>query len=158
MQVPFRSSLQPVKPEWIDYNGHLNMAYYNVLFDEAVDQLYPDLGFGPDYLQQTGCTTYIAEFHIRYIRELHVGDEVTCAFYLIDHDEKRFHAYQEMYHRDGWLAATAEGLTLHIDQSGPKVAPMPQSIQDKIAAYAAAQTEMPDPANVGRRIGLNRKR
>ena len=101
MQVPFRSTLQTVKPEWIDYNGHLNMAYYNVLFDEAVDQLYPIIGFGTDYLEQTGCTTYVAEFHICYLRELHAGDEVTCTFYLVAHDEKRFHAYQEMHHKAG---------------------------------------------------------
>lgn len=156
LQVPFRSPLQTVKPEWIDYNGHLNMAYYNVLFDESVDQLYPHIGFGTDYLARTGCTTYVAEFHICYLRELHVGDEVTCTFHLIDHDEKRFHAYQEMHHKDGWLAATAEGLTLHVDQSGPKVAPMPQHIQDWLAAYKAAQTEMPDPSRISRRVGLRR--
>ena len=65
-----------VRPEWIDYNGHMNMAYYSVIFDEAADQIYPDLGFGPTY-QKTGCTTYTGEFHIRYLRELHLNDRVT---------------------------------------------------------------------------------
>ena len=36
--APFRSSVTLVRPEWIDYNGHMNMAYYGVLFDEAADE------------------------------------------------------------------------------------------------------------------------
>ncbi len=156
MQTPFRSSLMTVKPEWIDINGHLNMAYYNVLFDLSVDELYPHIGFGEAYIAATGCTTYVAEWHIRYLRELHEGNEVYALFYLIDFDEKRFHSYSELYHKDGWLAATAEGLTLHVDQSGPRVAPMPQNIQDALRAYKDAQTEMPDPANIGRKVALRR--
>ncbi|MEO0378657.1 MAG: thioesterase family protein [Pseudomonadota bacterium] len=156
MQIPFRSSPQTVLPEWIDFNGHLNMAYYNVLFDRSVDELYPHIGFGEDYVTTTGCTTYVAEFHICYLRELHQGDTVTATFHLIDHDEKRFHSYSELYHTDGWLAATAEGLTLHVDQSGPKVAPMPAHVQDALTAYKAAQTDQIDPTRIGRKIGLKR--
>lgn len=156
MHVPFRSSLMTVKPEWIDFNGHLNMAYYNVLFDQSVDELYPHIGFGYDYVKTTGCTTYVAEWHICYLRELHEGDQVTATFHLINFDEKRFHSYSELYHKDGWLAATAEGVTLHVDQSGPKVAPMPQSIQDALARYQAAQTDMPAPDRICRSIGLKR--
>jgi acyl-CoA thioester hydrolase len=131
------------------------MAYYNVLFDNAVDELYPDIGFGPDY-QKTGCTTYIAEFHVCYLRELHAGDRVNVTFQLIDFDTKRFHSYQELYHEDGWLAATAEGLTLHVDQSGPRVAPMPRHILDKLAAMQAAQADLPRPDRVGRSIRIRR--
>lgn len=145
-----------VKPEWIDFNGHLNMAYYNVLFDESVDELYPHIGFGYDYVKQTGCTTYVAEFHVCYLQELKVHDQVTCTFYLVAHDEKRFHAYQELRHADGWLAATAEGLTLHVDQSGPKVAPMPAQIQQALADYQAAQGPLPEEARIGRKIGFQR--
>ena len=156
MHVPFRSSLMTVKPEWIDFNGHLNMAYYNVLFDQSVDELYPSLGFGETYVKTTGCTTYIAEFHICYLRELHEGDRVSANFHLVDFDEKRFHGYQELHHEDGWLAATAEGVTLHIDQSGPRVAPMPQSIQTALAAYKAAQHETIPADRIGRRVSLKR--
>jgi len=156
MQIPFRSSAMVVKPEWIDFNGHLNMAYYNVLFDTSVDELYPHIGFGEDYVKTTGCTTYVAEFHICYLRELHEGDQVRSTFHLVDHDEKRFHSYQELHHVDGWLAATAEGLTLHVDQSGPKVAPMPDAIQAALAAYKAAQPEPIDPSRINRRVSLKR--
>ncbi|MEM6939877.1 MAG: thioesterase family protein [Pseudomonadota bacterium] len=156
MHVPFTSSPLTVRPEWIDFNGHLNMAYYNVLFDTSVDELYPHIGFGEDYVRTTGCTTYVAEFHICYLRELHEGDEVRATFHLIDFDAKRFHAYQELHHVDGWLAATAEGLTLHVDQSGPRVTPMPAEIQSRLAAYKAAQKTEIDPTRIGRRVGLKR--
>ena len=151
-----RSAPMVVRPDWIDFNSHMNMAYYNVLFDNAVDQLYPSLGFGPDY-QKTGCTTYIAEFHVCYLRELHAADEITATFQLIDFDEKRFHSYQEIWHKDGWCAATAEGLTLHVDQSGPRVAPMPEHIQTALANLRDAQADLPRPANVGRSISLKKR-
>ncbi|MEO0938432.1 MAG: thioesterase family protein [Pseudomonadota bacterium] len=155
--TPFRSPLLTVLPEWIDYNGHLNMAYYSVLMDQTADEAYPALGFGPDYLERTGCTTYVAEFHICYVRELHEGDRVYGTIQLLDHDEKRFHMYQELYHEDGWLAATGEALTLHVDQSGPRVAPMPADIQAKIAAMHADHAGLPWPARAGRKIGIARK-
>ena len=49
--IPFQSSIMQIEPQWIDYNGHLNMAYYNVLFDRAIDQLWLELGIGPDYMK-----------------------------------------------------------------------------------------------------------
>jgi len=155
----FRSAPLTVLPEWIDYNGHLNMAYYSVLMDQGADQSYPLLGFGPDYRDRTGCTTYVAEFHICYVRELHEGDRVICTFQLIDFDAKRFHLFQELWHEDGWLAATGEALTLHVDQSGemPKVAAMPEEIMTTLAAMKEAQKHLPLPERAGRKIGVPRK-
>lgn len=154
--IPFRSSVLTVKPDWIDYNGHLNMAYYSVLFDLCADEIYNQMGFGPDYHAKTGNTTYVAEFHVAYIRELHVNDPVTVTFQLVDYDAKRFHSYQEIYHQDGWLAATGEALTLHVDQSGPRVAPMPTSVLERVAALHAAHAALPKPERVGASIGIRR--
>lgn len=156
-KVPFRSSVLTVKPEWIDYNGHLNMAYYNVLFDLCADEIYEEMGFGPDYQKATGNTTYVAEFHLAYLRELHVNDPVTVTFQLIDFDEKRFHSYQEIWHRDGWRAATGEALTLHVDQSGPRVAPMPDDILANVRRLHAAHATLPRPDRVGASIGIRRR-
>ncbi|WP_299148785.1 thioesterase family protein [uncultured Tateyamaria sp.] len=157
MTTPFRSEQMTVKPEWIDYNGHLNMAYYNVLFDEGADQVYPLMGFGPDYLEQTGCTTYTAEFHLSYVRELHVNDPVFVTFQLVDFDAKRFHSYQEIWHADGWLAACGEAMTLHVDQSGPRVAPMPADVLAKVSALASAHASFPRPERMGASIGIKRR-
>jgi acyl-CoA thioester hydrolase len=157
MQAPFVSSTMEVIEDWIDYNGHLNMAYYNVIFDRCADEAFALLGMGPDYASQRKLTTYTAELHVCYVRELHLGHKVHSTFQLLDHDEKRFHFYQELLHEDGWLAATAEVLTLHVDMSGPRVAPFPPDIWDRFEAMREAHSTLPRPERAGRSIGIRRK-
>lgn len=147
-----------VEPGWIDYNGHMNMAYYNVLFDRCCDQAYNELGIGEAYARERRLTTYTAEVHICYLRELHLGDRITCTFQIIDHDEKRIHAFQELYHVDGWISATAELLTLHIDMDGPRVTNFPADISEAINNMAAAHSLLPRPERAGRNIAIRRKR
>src|SRR5207253_3065668 len=72
--APFLSSVMRLEPPWIDYNGHLNMAYYNVLFDRAIDELWLELGIGPGYMKQRHGSTFTAECHVRYLREIHLDD------------------------------------------------------------------------------------
>lgn len=158
VSAPFVSSPIDVEQGWIDYNGHLNMAYYNVIFDRCADQALAALGMGLDYVQDRKLTIYTAEVHICYVRELHLGDTVTVSFQLIDHDEKRLHAYQEIHHGDGWLAATSETMSLHIDMSGPKVAPFPPEIMENVEAMRALHATLPRPQRIGRSIGIKRKR
>jgi len=154
---PFVSSFLEIEKGWIDYNNHLNMGYYPVLFDRAADELWGQLGFGPHYVSNTNHTTFSAEFHVRYIKEVKLGDRLYSTIRIIDYDEKRFHTFQELFHEDGWLSATGEGLTLHVNLSGPKVAPMPDAIQGRLKALADAHRQLPQPEGVGRSIGIKRK-
>src|SRR5271169_5537701 len=108
--TPFVSSVMRVEPGWIDYNGHLNMAYYNVLFDRAVDEVYELLGLGLDYLKAQAHSPFTAEVHVRYLRELNANDPVRVTFQLLDFDAKRLHYFEQLYHADGWLSATSENL------------------------------------------------
>lgn len=155
--APFISSVMIVQPEWIDYNGHMNMAYYTLLFDRCADEAYAYLGFGAEYAATSGFTTYTGSFQIRYRRELHEGDRVRVHLNLLDHDNSKFHTWQELYHEDGWLAATGEALGLHIDQAGPKVAPFPPDIYKRLAAMKKAHEPLGTPAAAGRPIGIKRK-
>ena len=155
--APYMSGTMGIKPEWIDYNGHLNMAYYNVLFDTGVDEAYASLGFGPEYAKTRNHTTYTAEFHLCYVRELHLNDKVKVSTQLIDHNDKSFHLYQEIRHLDGWLAATGEALGLHIDMSGPRVARFPDDIARNIAAMQKAHASLPRPNRVGHGIKIRHK-
>ncbi len=150
----FVSTPMPVEEAWIDYNGHLNMAYYTVLFDRAGDQAWDVLGLGPAYARERKHTTYAAEAHVCYLRELHLGDTVRCTVQLIEHDEKRLRIFQEMYHADGWVAATCETLTLHVDMSGPRVAPFPPDILENIAAMHRAHSGVAVPQRAGRSVAL----
>ena len=155
----FMSDFFDIETDWIDYNNHLNMGYYPVLFARASDQAFSEFGFGPDYIAQTNHTTFSAEFHVRYLKEVKLGDKVRSSFWIVDYDENRFHTFQELYHEDGWLAATGEGLTLHVSLNGPKpkVAPMPEPIFGRLKAMARANAAMPQPDGVGRKIGIKRK-
>lgn len=155
--APFVSRVMEIEKDWIDYNGHLNMAYYNVLFDRCSDGAFEIMGMGPDYARERRLTVYTAEVHVCYVQELHLGDRVTATFHLLDHDEKRMRSYQEIHHVDGWLAATSEALTLHIDMSGPKVAPFPADVLAKVEAMRAAHAGLAMPERAGRSIAIKRK-
>jgi len=155
--APFVAPPAEIEADWIDYNGHLNMAYYNVLFDRAADAAFETFGLTPDSARETGSSIFVAEAHVRYVQELHQGNRVTTSFHLIDFDEKRLHVYSELRHEDGWLSATSETLYLHIDSNGPKVAPMPQPMLDKVAQMHEAHTRLPRPESIGRPIGIKRR-
>ncbi|WP_376703975.1 thioesterase family protein [Mesorhizobium sp. ISC25] len=156
--APFVSRAMEIEEAWIDYNGHLNMAYYNVLFDRCSDEAFEMMGMGPDYVKERRLTIYTAEVHVCYVQELHLDHKVTVSFQLLDHDEKRLRAYQEIRHLDGWLAATSETLSLHVDMAGPKVAPFPADVLARVEAMRAAHAALPMPERAGRSIGIRLSR
>jgi len=146
-----------VEPAWTDYNGHMNTAYYGVLFDRCVDQAFDLLGIGAAYAKTRRMTLYTAEVHVCHVRELHENEMVTVSLQLVDNGAKRLHVYQEVRHEDGWLAATCESLSLHIDMSGPKVTPFPADVLENIEAMRVAHAELPTPERLGRTIAIARK-
>ena len=153
--APFLSSVMQVEPQWIDYNGHLNMAYYNVMFDRAIDELWSGLGIGPAYMRERHGSTFTAECHVRYLREIHQGDLVQILIILVAADEKRLHTFEEMRHAgEGWLSATSENMSMHIDMAARKVAPFPPDIRDRIKLVAEAHAAIPLPAGLGRKIAM----
>ena len=153
---PFVSSTMRVEPQWIDYNGHLNMAWYHALFDRAVDEAFALVGLGPDYCETRGLSTFAAECHIIYKRELSSLDAVRVTLQLVAFDEKRLHFYMEMRHAtEGWVAAATENLALNVDMASRKVTPFPPDIQANLAIMLAAHSQMRMPDQIGRVIGLN---
>jgi acyl-CoA thioester hydrolase len=154
-QVPFLTSVMQIEPQWIDYNGHLNMAYYNVLFDRAIDELWLQIGIGPEYMKTRGGSTFTAECHVRYLREIHLGDPVQVSILVVAADEKRIHTFEELRHAtEGWLSATSENMTIHMDMAARKTAPFPPDIRARIAALAEAHTAGPRPEGIGRKISM----
>lgn len=144
-----------VRPEWIDANGHMNMAYYVVLFDQATDLMYDTLGIGQTYRDATGNSTFTAETHTRYERELHLGERVRVTMHLLAVDAKRLHYFLEMFHAEGGhRVATQELLGLHIDLSVRRVAPMPPELQAAIQAVVRVHAGRPLPRGLGRRIAM----
>jgi acyl-CoA thioester hydrolase len=153
--APFLSSVMQIEPQWIDYNGHLNMAYYNVMFDRAIDELWLKLGIGPGYRTARNCSTFTAECHVRYLREIHLGDPVQVSILLLAADEKRLHTFEELRHAgEGWLSATSENMTIHIDMAARKTAPFPPDIRARIETVANAHAAIPRPDGVGRKVAM----
>jgi acyl-CoA thioester hydrolase len=156
--APFVSSTMTVEPGWIDYNGHLNMAYYNVLIDRAVDEAFALVGLGPDYIRERDASYFTAEAHVRYLRELHADDPVRVTIYLIDYDTKRLHYFCELHHAgEGWLSATSEQIALHVDTKARRTAPFPDDVLIRLAHMKAAHGALPLPEGVGRRIAMPAK-
>ena len=152
--APFVSSMMKVEPAWIDYNGHLTMAYYNVLFDRAVDEAFELLGCGADYVKR-GFSTFTAEVHVRYLRELHAGDPVRVTVQLLDYDAKRMHYFEQLFHAEaGWVSATSENMSLHVDMAAKKTVPFPAEVARCLAKMKAAHAQLPLPEAVGRKIAM----
>jgi len=155
LSAPFLSSVMQIEPQWIDYNGHLNMAYYNVMFDRAIDELWLQLGIGPSYMKARNRSTFTAECHVRYLREIHLGDPVQVSILLVAADHKRLHTFEELRHAtEGWLSATSENMTIHIDMAARKTAPFPGDIRTRIDAVAGAHATIPHPEGIGRKIAM----
>jgi len=156
--APFVSSVMRVEKSWIDYNGHLNMAYYNVLFDRCVDEAYELLGIGLDYLHTRNHSTFTAEAHVRYLREIHEDDPVRVTFQLLDFDSKRVHYFQQLFHAThGWMSATSENMTLHVDMTTKKVAPFPETVMRTLGRMKASHVRLPRPEAAGRSIAMPAK-
>jgi acyl-CoA thioester hydrolase len=156
--APFVSSTMRVEPAWIDYNGHMNMAYYHVLFDRAVEEGFSLVGLGHDYLEKRKASFFAAEIHTAYKRELKMHDRVRVTLQLVDFDEKRIHYYMEIRHAgEGWVAATMEGLSLHVDMETRKVSPFPDDIVANLAVMKTTHARLPRPSALGRVIGIPHK-
>lgn len=156
--APFLSGVLTIDPAWIDYNGHLNMAYYNVLFDRATDELWDAVGIGPAYRNAQNCSIFSAECHLRYIREVHLGEPLRVSIFLIAADEKRLHTFKQLHHAtEGWLSATSENMSLHVTMNGPKVTAFPSEIYASIKRLEDSHRTIPSPDGVGRSIGMRSK-
>ncbi|MCP1199662.1 thioesterase family protein [Notoacmeibacter sp. MSK16QG-6] len=154
----FLSRPLTVPVEWIDYNGHMNMAYYNRVCDLGLDDLFDHIGIGASYRRTRNLSIYTAEFHTRFLREVKQAEILIVATQLMERDEKRLHFFQEVRHAgEGWIAATGEGLCLHVDMTGPKVAAFPDDIGEEISRIIEQQKTLPWPRSAGRSIGIVRR-
>jgi acyl-CoA thioester hydrolase len=96
-----------------------------------------------------------AECHVRYLREVKLGDPVEVTMLILAADEKRIHFFEELRHAgEGWLSATSENISLHIDMRVRKVAPFPSDIAERIRAVAEAHAKLPRPDGAGRKIAI----
>ena len=110
--------------EWTDYNGHMNVAYYILIFDQnAAETLMTKLNMGEKSALETNKSTMVVESHITYNQELIEGDEVELNLIHFDHDKKRIQYKFEMIHKEKkYVTSTIETLSLYVDLNLRKVA------------------------------------
>lgn len=156
--APFVSTNLAVEEAWIDYNGHMNVAYYIVLFDRGLDDTFDAIDIGGAYRAREGKSFFTVESHVSYLRELTLGDTATVTTTLVAHDDKRIHTFQEMRHAtEGFLAATLETLLLHIDMEARKALPWSAEVDGRIAAAFDSHRDLPRSERIGRAITLSGK-
>ncbi len=148
-----------VRPEWVDYNGHMNVAYYVLAFDFATDALFDFVGVGEDYGMRTDHALFAVEAHLTYQRELRAGEALRVTTQLLGFDDKRVHFAHRMFRAaDGGLAATSEWLGLHVDRSARRATPLTADIAARLAAVRDAHADLPIPPEVGRAMSLGPRR
>lgn len=127
---------QTVRPEWIDYNGHMSEAFYVLVFGHATDAMMIETGLDSSYRERTDCSLYTAEAHVRYVNEVEEGARLVVRTRVLGVDAKKVRFAHEMYvgEADGDPVATIELLGIHVDQNEGRAAPLPDAVRERFAA------------------------
>lgn len=146
-----------VLPAWIDYNGHMNVAYYVLAFDNATDKMCDLLDIGIAHLKRDNGSIFTLDLRVNYLREVKEGDPLTFDMQLLDFDSKRMHVFMRMFQSDeGYLSATEEFVILHVDMTSRRAAPFPEKTMAMLRAMKTAHANLPPPSNLGRGLSLKR--
>ncbi len=147
-----------VKPDWLDANGHMNVAHYVSAFDDGGEPMFKDIGLGWDYTAGGEGSVFMVSSSIDFRRELLAGDALEMTTRLLGFDRRRIHVYQELFHREqGYLAAQAEFVFVHVSLKSRGVTNIPATALERMAQIRNAHGALGTPAFIGRSIGLDWK-
>ncbi len=128
-----------MRPEWIDYNGHMTDSRYGQVFGDAIDALYRRVGVDEAY-RATGRMYYTVESHARHLGEAKVGEALYVTTQVLAVDDKRLQVFHRLHRgRDDALIATAEQLYLHVDTGAGKATAVDPGVRAKLEAIRSAQ-------------------
>ncbi len=148
-----------VRPEWIDYNGHMNVGFYGVAFDLALEEvMVRQLGLGEVQVKAAGQGPYMLQSHLHFLREIREGERFYFQFVLLDSDEKRGHYFARMLSEaDDQVCATQEGLFMNVSHETGRSAPYPDWAVARLARMVADHEGLQADPQIGRPIGIRRK-
>jgi carnitine 3-dehydrogenase len=150
---PLRLHNTVVRPDWVDYNGHMTESRYLDVLANATDAFLRHVGLDASYLA-AGHSAYTVETHIRHLGEARANEPLTVETRVLDADEKRLHLFHTVSQRQtGAVVATGEHLLLHVDTREGRVSPMMEPVASRVAAVAGMHRDLPRPAGVGRHVG-----
>jgi acyl-CoA thioester hydrolase len=143
-----------VPAEWVDYNGHMNDAYYFVAFTEATEAFLDHVGLGEAYRDSSGCGIYTVESHMCFKASVRRGEPINYRSQLLGFDAKRLHIFHQIMTSDGAEAATNELMFLHVELAGERVTAIPPERLTVVSALRAEHAALPVPDQAGRRIAM----
>jgi carnitine 3-dehydrogenase len=146
-----------VRPEWVDYNGHMSDFLYGHVFGEAMDAIYRSVGIDEAY-RKTGRMFYTVESHVKHFGEAKVNEPLYVTTQVLALDDKRFHAFHRLYRgRDDAMIATGEQMHLHVDTVGAKAISMDPQLHAKLEPLRRAHATLPVPDEAGKPVGNRAK-
>lgn len=154
MQPNLIETTTTVQPDWVDGNGHMNLAFYVLAFDEATDTFYHHLQIGPEYRKRENSSMFTLGINVDYMREVFNGDRLRITTQLLHCDEKRIRYIHYMYEgADPKPVAMNECLAIHVDMNTRKSAPFPTSTRQRIESMLKAHAQLGIPKHAGRQLG-----
>ena len=157
--VIFQSNVQNVKKEWIDYNGHMNVAYYTLAFDNSLDDfLETILEIGPTFVKKEKQGPYSLQANYHYLDELRLGDKFFIKIYIINSDKKKIHTVLEMIDfKTKRQVAVCETLLINVDLNIRKSVNYGPDVIKRIEQYQAKCSEIKLPLQVGKNLKIIKK-
>ncbi len=149
-----------MQPEWVDYNGHMNVAYYVLIFDHATDAFLECIGMNEAARIASRASVFVVEAHLTYEKEVMVGDALSVESRILDADSKRMHLFHQMTcpsNNPDQVVATNELMLLYVDMMTRRSADMPATILSTIKKLICNQNDLPTPIQVGSTIGIRRR-
>ena len=156
--VPFKSKKRKVKKSWIDYNGHMNVAFYTVAFDNAIDEfLEKAVGIGPKFIESSKQGSYALQTQYRYLRELLRGDSFFVSIFVADFTLKRLHLMSQIICLPRQeISASCETIMVNVDLKKRQSCEYPKFAHDKISELYRASEALRHVTPIGQPIGLRK--
>ena len=155
---PYKTRNQKVLPEWIDYNGHMNVAYYTLAFDKALDFFFEDvLGIGPSFVEKNNEGPFALKASYNYFSELLEAEIFFVDISILDFDSKRVHVFGEM-RKDKSLEISAvfETVLMNMDLSARTVKHYPDRVLELFSIFKSSLVVGNIPKEIGKKITLKK--
>ena len=158
LSSPFRTKNQTVLGEWIDYNGHMNVAYYTLAFDKALDFFFEDvLNIGPSFVEKNKEGPFALKASYNYFSELLEGESFFVNISILDFDSKRVHVFGEMIKDKSLeLSAVFETVLMNMDLSARKVKQYPDRVLELFGLFKSSLVRDNIPLEIGKKITLKK--
>ena len=158
LRSPYRTKNQTVLTDWIDYNGHMNVAYYTLAFDKALDFFFEDvLNIGPSFVKKNREGPFALKASYNYFSELLEGENFFVDISILDFDPKRVHVFGEMRdYKSSELSATFETVLMNMDLNARKVKPYSERVLDLFKLFKQSLDQDKIPMEIGKKITLKK--